>query len=228
MKLYEVLDDMSKQIYDEVAIQIAQDCKPYLKATNVGDIRLWRGMQSSGAYQKKTTRQQRNPLDTHPVVHQAANEYFNNQFGIPLRSQSTFVAPDRLSAMRFGSPHLVFPIGSQWRMYGSPYVRDFTAHVNKAMYDQYIPQLFMDKVSKGKWSGGQPPEMTDEEQQQVQHAVEQILEQAEYQQIQPNELANFPETNEIMLVADSYYAVVASYNDADDLYQMIGSHLNSQ
>jgi hypothetical protein len=68
----------------------------------------------------------RKPVDSHLHVHEVADNWFNNNFGIKARSQTIFCTPDIEQAKEYGQPYNVsVPSELDYKLIFSADVKDF-------------------------------------------------------------------------------------------------------
>lgn len=115
-------------------------CKTYVEANQV----LWRGVKIHGKQREKidftdqgvegyeiSVRTDRGPRDTDIAIHQEADKFFKEKFGIALRSESVFAHSNKSRDLEdFGHPMVIFPHG-HFDIYWSEDIRDFTVEVIK-------------------------------------------------------------------------------------------------
>lgn len=128
----------------EILTILERDCKPFIKdfvATNQPTKFLYRGVKGSNkSILKKTVRSDRRPLDMANATHRLLNEYFEDKFGIPLRSKSAFVNPNYAVADNYGRAYIFFPIG-KYEIYWSDEIKDLYNHVSKSPDTIYFKSI---------------------------------------------------------------------------------------
>ena len=68
----------------------------------------------------------RKPKNSHANVHEVADEWFNNKFGIRARTQTIFCTPDIEQAKEYGKPYKLNVVkDSNCKLVFSPLVKDF-------------------------------------------------------------------------------------------------------
>jgi hypothetical protein len=72
---------------------------------------------------KKTTRKDRNPLDTPKPLHELMDDFFYKKFGVKSRSNAIFCSFNPNLVDDFGTTHLIFPIG-KYKAVSSDYIED--------------------------------------------------------------------------------------------------------
>lgn len=114
---------------EKIAEKIVNDCQPYLKQINKADYDdpnqrfLLSGRRSNSVFDKKTVRQDREPLDTNAEVHKWFDNWFYKKFGIKARSQTVFCTGSN-SAYGYGNAYYIFPIGN-FEVIWSRDIKDF-------------------------------------------------------------------------------------------------------
>ena len=73
----------------------------------------------------KYPRTSRRPLTTDKNVHELADDYFKQKFGIKFRSETIFVSRSQPLAETYGDPYVIFPL-DRVNFAWSPKVQDFT------------------------------------------------------------------------------------------------------
>lgn len=114
----------------EAAEIIYRDCRPYLNAIN-GNVlehgkQLLRGMShidTNTVFDLIEPKGIRRPKDTSTDIHITLDNFFEDRFGIPHRSESVFATGSPLEAYSYGRIFMMFPIGDFYFVW-SPIVSD--------------------------------------------------------------------------------------------------------
>lgn len=145
----------------------------------------------------KGVRSKRRPLTTHDAVHTAADEFFEEQFGIKFRSQSIFAVGDEGVAEGYGDVYAVFPL-DEVKICWSELVSDMTAYTHQ--------QLGL--VNVGNKQVHALSALKDDE---IADRTKKILSKADYQ-VNPSSLkrqyfSRFYKKHEVMIHCDEYVAI---------------------
>jgi hypothetical protein len=94
--------------------KIQADCKPFLKDIRNAAGSLFRNdtKNRNKPVWKKVTRTDRQPLDTHPDIHKALDDWFLKKFGWRARSAGLFCWPLKFTTDWVQGKWLVFPAGN--------------------------------------------------------------------------------------------------------------------
>jgi hypothetical protein len=115
---------------------ILQYCKPILSSDSK---LLLRGIKhESSSVLRKTTRTDRKPLDTSPLMQRFIDDAFERRFNKRLRSTTVFSSLEDMQAMSYGVPYILIPVGKT-TYYGSRIIQDLNEWVN------YYMGTFLDK-----------------------------------------------------------------------------------
>ena len=98
---------------------------------NIHENLLYRGMRERFAPDAvlKWPRTNRRPLTTNGDVHKAADEFFDETFGIRFRSNSIFATGDKETAAYYGDVYAIFPLDEP-KLCWSEDVNDMTNHLH--------------------------------------------------------------------------------------------------
>lgn len=148
----------------------------------------------------KGVRSKRRPLTTHDAVHHAADEFFEEQFGIKFRSQSIFAVGDEGVAEGYGDVYAVFPL-DEVKICWSELVSDMTAYTHR--------QLGL--VNKPGDESSKVHAISVLSNEELAERTKEILSNAEYQ-VNPSSLkrqyfSRFYKNHEVMISCDEYLAV---------------------
>jgi len=127
-----------------MALQIRQDCQPFLKAAGSEKMSLYRGIkgvrighepawgpgtrESIGpAGIKRARLEGRDPTDMDKYWHDRLNVYFTQKFGAPYRN-AVFCTGDFHVAGEYGTPSMIFPVGD-FEFIWSPKVSDLYTEI---------------------------------------------------------------------------------------------------
>jgi hypothetical protein len=89
--------------YEDIDIKLfLKECSDILKSNSE---LMYRGLKKSSIPEIKleTVRKNRKPVDTYLIIHNLFNKYFQKKFGIPLRSETTFITNEFLIAAGYGT-----------------------------------------------------------------------------------------------------------------------------
>lgn len=93
--------------------EIQELCQPFL--TQSKGLPLYRGyggtLKSFAGMRTVAVRKDRQPRDTSLYVHGLLDAYFQEKFGVKVRSEGLFCTGDRETAERYGKANYIFPIG---------------------------------------------------------------------------------------------------------------------
>lgn len=211
----------SAQFVDNVSTQ----CRPYLQSHQTFPSEpLYRGVKnnSDSPFIFKQVRHDRAPKTTVISIHQLANQWFEQQFGIPFRSAINGTGDFRF-ASDYGDVFQVFPTGD-FKFCWSPKVRDFVtiesrvAKETKIMIDDAptLSSVFT---------------VLDVPANQLSHSLFEIvktilfdiLDQAEYQTTNITEAIR--SKNEIM-IATNYYGIHSWYSNRDQVIDKIQQQMD--
>lgn len=106
----------------EIWQKLKRNCRPFLKEYKktgwVGKKAIWRGGSAIGVDTKKhggirlmVPRDNRQPKDMPPALHQKFDDDFNNRHGWYARSEGVFTVAKKATAASYGKPFLFYPIG---------------------------------------------------------------------------------------------------------------------
>ncbi|EPO0026893.1 hypothetical protein ACT5DM_004541 [Vibrio alginolyticus] len=92
-------------------------------------MRLYRGfldLSKTGISENIYLKTPRLPRDLHIHIHETADGWFYERFGIKARSQTIFCTPDIEQAKEYGTPYVVtVPTGTDYKLIFSVKVKDF-------------------------------------------------------------------------------------------------------
>jgi len=148
MKLHEITTNINQRDL-EIATILFEECKPFLQQINydLKNFPLFRGFQQS--FQNDLTlakvRKDRKPLGSPQAYHDNANEYFQQKFGVKVRSEALFTTGEIGQADEFGNVMCVLPKGD-FTFYWSPIIPDFTFALDNKFEDdnEYYSQYKSD------------------------------------------------------------------------------------
>lgn len=91
--------------------KIKEKCGPFLRQS--GGQPLYRGYGIAPGYRVREVpiRKDRRPRDTSPLVHSLMDDYFDERFGMRVRSQGLFTIGNPSKTDQYGYPYFVFPVG---------------------------------------------------------------------------------------------------------------------
>lgn len=114
---------MEEMLFEE---QLLKNCKPYLDEfkkcyLNGSKLPLRRGMliEPSDDLTRIKVPQNRKPKNTLPAIHNAIDQWFDDNFNEKARSQSVFCTSSIKQTKEYGFPFLVFPIGNYTTIHSS-------------------------------------------------------------------------------------------------------------
>lgn len=143
MKIFEILvpNDVDENIdqYTHQCHQIAKtlvaECTPFLEQIGhrLYQNALYRGIRPLGIpdIKKCPCPVNRLPSDTPLVLHDLADEWFFNKFGIRYRSNAVFATSVQSTARGYGQVYSVYPVG-QFEFCYSPKYNDLTSYLSDA------------------------------------------------------------------------------------------------
>ena len=172
----------------------------------VGDLSenlLYRGMRVYYGADAvvKGVRTKRRPLTTHDAIHQAADEFFDEKFGVKFRSQAIFAVGDEGIAEGYGDVYAVFPLDDV-KICWSDLVSDMTAFTHRELG-------LMNKEVDGKTVQVHAVSVLSDE--EIAKRTKEILSGADYQ-VNPSSLkrqyfSRLYKKYEVMISCDEYLAV---------------------
>ncbi|MFW6001933.1 MAG: hypothetical protein ACOCQD_01180 [archaeon] len=137
MKFYNYLINERMESSDEKIEEIfkimSRDCKNFLKEYKKkrSPGLLYSGRRKDEDYFIGKVRKNRDPKDTPQQIHDIADNYFKEYYGIKLRSNSLFCTMSRREAMAHGDNiYIVFPMGD-YKIFYNPNVRDLFTEIAK-------------------------------------------------------------------------------------------------
>jgi hypothetical protein len=125
MKLQRYLTETTDLIVENgppIWEKLRKECRPFLKEYKktgyVGKKAIWRGSSGHrritgkyGGIKLVVPRQNRQPKDMPPGLHNKFDEDFNNRHGWYARSEGVFTTSKKSTAASYGTPFLFYPIG---------------------------------------------------------------------------------------------------------------------
>ena len=133
MRLLEIKPPKTDAEVVSTAALLLNECKPFLSQINfdVHTYRMWRGLSKVFPNSISIVKCPKNryPRDTMTDIHDAANNYFQQEFGIKFRSDSFFVTGSEKEAAMYGleaggTEYMIFPRGP-FQFCWSPVLNDF-------------------------------------------------------------------------------------------------------
>ena len=197
MRLYNYLTEQELSSSNYLQI-IEEKCKPFLSDVKKAKRFLLSGKRSSKVVFQREVRKNRKPKDTSKTIHDLANVYFKDKFGVEARNKSIFCTGDLSETGRYGDTYLIFPVG-EYEIIWSPKVKDFTVHVT-------------DKKNFKKYSKAYHKIGTEEEREkQLNQFIKDIVDTYKTGDLKKA----IKSKNEIMLICEEYIAV--HYNKKDEV-----------
>lgn len=194
---------------------LIDDCQPYLEQfknifNNGTKLPLRRGMllQPSEHITKVKVKKNRTPTNTHPRVHEMADDWFLKTFGIRARSQTALCTSSLQQSKDYGFPFLVFPSGN-FEVIWSRKVDDLFFHLTESKIIHLIKGETV-KNEEGKQLLDDVSYINDAE---LYDAVSKLLDGFDY--VKGHLDQALASKNEIMLYCDYYY--IASNDDPNVL-----------
>lgn len=130
--------EITREHVDAWTSAIIDECEPFLNEGG-SQITLYRGDDESQPFMAKRTPSNRKPKDIPPQLHRALDNWFENQFGIPYRSQSVFATGNRRQALEYGDVFLFYPIGQYSYLWGErPHGWDLFQTFKSTRFLEYI------------------------------------------------------------------------------------------
>lgn len=120
--------------------KVEKDCRYILKDlrhNNRNNKVIWRGINGMNDWSigKKAIRTERSPKDTSYEWHNAFDEVFYKKFGWRPRSEGLFVAGGRSTAVSYGAPCFVFPVG-RYSFLWSQKINDLYAEIENYNWEE--------------------------------------------------------------------------------------------
>jgi hypothetical protein len=136
MKIFEIESQLDRSEIVKFATQVMTNCGPYLRAINynLSKYPLYRGVK--GNIIRPTIILcpiNRAPRDTMGKVHEIADSYFLDKFGVRYRSNAVFCTGSPGIATDYGELTVLIPI-SNFKFCWSPEIEDFTSDINDELY----------------------------------------------------------------------------------------------
>lgn len=141
MKLFNLFET-SEYMGKDLIKRIIADCRPYFDLINndVDNLKLYRGLQMASVTKRAEevaksvyiadVRKDREPLNTPVRLHKLIDSWMEENLGSKFRSQSIFCCGNYYTAMSFGTPHVIIPIG-EFKYAWSPYLEDLYSDVEE-------------------------------------------------------------------------------------------------
>lgn len=189
------LFESSSPLTKSMVEKIIKDCKPFIdEVIDLDENRLYRGLQLSSFKRrseeiaedvyKAKVRIGRVPLNTPTYIHEFMDEWMATELGVRFRSESIFCAGERTTALSFGNPYVILPIG-KFSYAWSPSISDVFSDVEEICY---------------------AAKRANEENAAVIPRIREVLEQAAYKTDDLiRAIKEFP-THEVMISCEEYYA----------------------
>jgi hypothetical protein len=129
-------------------------CEPYIRELRNGDNphALLRGSRSSHIKLKRNVRENRKPKNTPIQYHNAADDWFYEQFGIRYRSDALFCTGSFNGAALYGNVFIIFPIG-EFKVCWSPNIVDMYFEFLRDSYGDV--KTFVGRLMRANYMEGQ-------------------------------------------------------------------------
>ncbi len=193
----------SNALNKETVKTIIDDCRPYFNAINndIDGSILYRGLVLDSFRRRAkevaenvylaTVRKDRVSLNTPNASHAFIDAWMEKNLGAKFRSAAIFCVANYRTALSFGKPHVVLPIG-EFKYAWSPFVED--------LYSDF------DNIGLGATP-------TSDEREDFFKKLEQTLEGSKYRTTELTRAIKEYPKHEIMVECDSYYAIgLDTYN----------------
>lgn len=194
-----------------VELVLIEECESFLKEfksiyLNGTKLPLRRGMviQPTETITKVKVNKTRTPSNTHIRIHEAADLWFEKNFGFKARSQTVFCTSSLSTSKDYGFPFFVFPAGN-FEILWSRKVKDLFMDLTESKIIKIIKDVDMPNSQAAELIDNKN-EINDKE---LYDAIASLLESFDYQQ---GELGQaLASKNEIMVNCDHYY--IAQHDD---------------
>lgn len=137
MKLDLYLKESNKTVfqkYDNFIDTVRSQCKPWLRAIKGCGLKtIIRGYKPKDLVEIKSTRKNREPVDTPREIHTSLDVEFFKKFGWKVRTEGLFVFPIRVHGGYGNENGLVFPIGD-FKFVHAPKIRDLFLWYNNTYH----------------------------------------------------------------------------------------------
>lgn len=237
MRLYNYLNESSEKI-DNMIEMIKENCKPFLndvKKQSRLDL-LFSGRGSSDVFIERKIRKDRKPLDTPLKLQNIVDDLFNKFYGVKPRSSSIFCYVDDLKTTAYGTPFIIFPIGS-YKLLWSPEVNDLYDKISGQGWRFYVAYL-RNPNPRMVWAG-MSEEIKDNDFNNDFGRFKEYLESGQvendfkeyilpiirsYKMIDASQLNEPTTANEIMLMGEGYYGIKNRFfeKNAEKIYLELG------
>lgn len=194
---------------------LIEECSQYLDEfkniyTSGTKLPLRRGMtiQPTEHITKIKVNKNRQPSNTHPRIHQAADDWFYKKFGIRARSQTAFCTASKVITSDYGFPFLVFP-AQDYQVIWSRKVQDLFMFLTERKIVKEITGVQYERNDALDMLADKN-EITDKA---LYEGVSRLLEDCDY--VLGHLDQALASKNEIMVYCDHYY--IAASDDAEVL-----------
>lgn len=195
-------------LLEECQLFLDEFKKIYLNGTK---LPLRRGMtfQPTEHVTKIKVNKNRKPSNTNIRVHNAADQWFLNTFGVKARSQSFFCTSSKTVANDYGFPFFVFPVGN-FDIIWSRQVNDLFMYLRESTILKNAGVEVSDRT-QAKEMINDPSIISDK---LLYETVSKILDSADYVKGKLDEA--LASKNEIMVLCDYYYVAEDRNEDVID------------
>ena len=177
----------------EIIKTLEKDCKPFI--SKMGKSRLLlRGSRVSNpdGIIKLSPRSDRKPMSTNPGVHKIIDEIFQSEFGWKPRSTGLFCTTVHNTALFYGQPNSIWPIGP-FKFLWSPQITDFFTWISDVSPKEYSQLIKSSGETDSDWK------------------VKEILKKAVDQYTDKNLSKALNSDSEIMIGCKKYYMVSSEF-----------------
>lgn len=111
MAVKKIIQSFKDFLKGNTSQELHEKCAPFLKQSEGKPLYRGYGMTPGFKSKEVEVRKDRQPRDTAPLIHKLMDDYFNDRFGMRVRSQGLFTIGDSFKSDAYGYPYYVFPVG---------------------------------------------------------------------------------------------------------------------
>jgi hypothetical protein len=148
-------EEYTDEEFKEIIFILENECKQFLDEVKEGKVTpIFRGVKNvddgntKGLY-IKSSRIDRAPLDTREDVSYILDNFFEEKFGVRLRSTGVFTSKFPTVASDYGRPYLFFPIGD-YKYFWNTDIKDLYGDIEQKGYYYYDESDWMYNYGPGK------------------------------------------------------------------------------